>query len=267
MARPTAHPTAAPARRPGLIAFLAVLSTAAALMIAAPALVGGADEPLTADLDDHLVAITTDFTGSEVLLFGSAEDEGEVVVVVHGPKESVTVRRKDRVAGIWMNVESLTFQRVPAFYHVASTASQLPNLPQTALERHQIGVENIRLIPTETRARDSLRAYREALIRIKQRQGNYTLATGRVDRRGGRLFRTTVFFPANVPVGTYTVETLLVRDREVVSGQTTPLFISKVGLGARIFRMAHDQPFLFGVVAVVLAVVSGAGASYAFRRG
>src|SRR3546814_6756500 len=62
-------------------------------------------EELLVDISQHLVAITTGFTGADVLLFGVREGPGEIVVVVRGPHMSTTVRRKDRIAGIWRSEE------------------------------------------------------------------------------------------------------------------------------------------------------------------
>ncbi|MCR9222149.1 MAG: TIGR02186 family protein [Alphaproteobacteria bacterium] len=226
-----------------------------------------AAERLVADLDDHLVAITAGFTGTELLLFGSIDGEGEVVVVVHGPKEDVVVRRKDRVAGIWINRDDATFRGVPAFYHMAATADlQGLDLPETALSRHQIGVENIRLRLMPGQQAEGSESFAEALIRNKVRIGHYTRDPGVVEWRGGRLFRTTVLIPANVPVGTYTVETLLVQGGEVVSAQTTPLFVNKEGFGAQVFRAAHSYPAYYGLAAILIAGFAGFGANWIFRK-
>lgn len=226
-----------------------------------------AAERLVADLDDHLVAITAGFTGTELLLFGSIDGEGEVVVVVHGPKEDVVVRRKDRVAGIWINRDDAAFRGVPAFYHMAATADlQELDLPETALSRHQIGVENIRLRLMPGQEAEGAESFAEALIRNKVRIGHYTRDPGVVEWRGGRLFRTTVLIPANVPVGTYTVETLLVQGGEVVSAQTTPLFVNKEGFGAQVFRAAHNYPAYYGLAAILIAGFAGFGANWIFRK-
>ena len=84
--------------------------------------------------------------------------------------------------------------------------------------------------------------------------------------RGQRLFRTSVFFPANVPIGQYVIETLLARNGEIVSAQTTPLFISKIGAGADIFRIANTYPALHGLVAILIAVLAGLGGNWLFRK-
>src|SRR6201988_33350 len=73
-------------------------------------------EGLVADLTSHLIAITTGFTGASVVLFGATDGPGDVVVAVRGPDRQMTVRRKSRVAGIWVNTEKLMFANVPSFY-------------------------------------------------------------------------------------------------------------------------------------------------------
>jgi Putative transmembrane protein (Alph_Pro_TM) len=78
-------------------------------------------EALAADLTSHLIAITTGFTGASVVLFGAIDGPGDVAVVVRGPDREMTVRRKSRVAGIWMNSQEITFGNVPSFYFVAAS--------------------------------------------------------------------------------------------------------------------------------------------------
>jgi uncharacterized protein (TIGR02186 family) len=225
-----------------------------------------AAEPLIADIDNHLVAITAGFTGTELLVFGSVQGAGDVIVVVHGPKLDVVVRRKDRVAGIWINNDSLTFEGVPAFYHVATSAETGADLPESALRRHQIGVEYLRTRPAEPVAAERARPFIEALTRNKVRIGHYSARPGVVERRGGRLFRTAVLIPENVPVGTYTIETLLVRDGEIVGAQTTPLFVNKEGFGARVYRTAHLHAAAYGLAAIAIAVLAGLAGNWIFRK-
>jgi uncharacterized protein (TIGR02186 family) len=80
------------------------------------------------------------------------------------------------------------------------------------------------------------------------------------------LFRTTITFPANVPTGTYLVEILLVRDKDVVGGQTTPLIVSKVGVDAAVFDFARNRSLAYGAIAVIMAVMAGWLASLPFRH-
>ncbi len=228
-----------------------------------------AAEPLVADLSKHLVAITTGFTGTDVLLFGAVEDVpggGEVVVVVRGPNRAETVRRKARTFGIWMNTGVAEIDDAPSFYRVAASRPLAEIAPADVLQRHQIGLDSLDL---DIRPQDGMAdaaQYREALFRLKQSQGLYGDRIQDIGFLGNRLFRTDMHFPANVPVGTYLVEVYLIAGGEVISAQTTPLVISKIGLGADLYDFAHQQAALYGIIAILLAASAGWAAAVAFRK-
>lgn len=245
-----------------------VLAVLALMLGIGPALT--AEQPLVADLSEHLVKITMGFEGAELLLFGAVEGEGEVVVLVYGPPETLTVRRKARTAGIWMNRDEMTFVEIPAFYQVMATAALGDWLPDAVRERHQIGLAHLEL----PLARDPHRqadpvqesSFRQALIRRKQDIGHYAATVGSVKMLSDRLFRTDVAFPTNVPTGTYTVEVLLVRDGTVISAQSTPLYVSKVGVLAEIYGFAHNFAAFYGAFAILFAILAGLGANAVFRK-
>ena len=69
---------------------IAAALLAGGLLAAAPARPA---EDLVADLSEHLIAITTGFTGTEVVMFGATEGSGDVVIIVRGPLSDATVRR------------------------------------------------------------------------------------------------------------------------------------------------------------------------------
>lgn len=245
-----------------------LLAAVLLLIVLAPA--ARAEEPLVADLSEHLVKITMGFEGAELLLFGAVEGDGEVVVLVHGPRETLTVRRKARTVGIWMNRDQMTFEEIPAFYQVMATAEPGDWLPDAVRERHQIGVGHLELPLARDPRRDAdpeaAAAFREALVRRKQELGHYGIGAGSVKMLSARLFRSDVLFPTNVPTGTYTVEVLLVRDGAVISAQSTPLYVSKIGVLAEIFAFAYDYAALYGILAILFAVLAGLGANAAFRK-
>ncbi|WP_119461711.1 TIGR02186 family protein [Rhodospirillaceae bacterium SYSU D60014] len=243
---------------------LARLATAWLILIAVTA--EARSQTLVADLSSHLIAITAGFTGTEVLLFGATEGEGEVIVVVRGPESEVTVRRKRRTLGIWVNRGSITFEGVPSFYAVASSRPLAEIVQPEVLSRQQIGVDNLQFQAPEGIRESRLKKYHDALIRNKQRAGLFSGEVGQVTFLGERLFRTEIYFPANVPTGSYLVEVLLVRDGEVVSAQTSPLIISKIGIGAEIFDFAHNRAALYGVLAIIGALMAGWSAHLVFRR-
>jgi uncharacterized protein (TIGR02186 family) len=224
-------------------------------------------QALTTDLSSHLVAITTGFTGTEVVLFGATDGPGDVAVVVTGPQSRVAVRRKDRVAGIWMNGLSAVFASVPSYYALASSRPLATLAPPAVLARHQIGLDTLPLpVVGSALPPEQVAVFRNALIRDKQHSGLYGSREGQVTFLGPRLFRTTLSFPANVATGAYTVAVYLVRDREVVSAETTPLIVGKAGLSAEISDFAKHQSALYGLAAIAGALAIGWAAGAMFGR-
>ena len=240
----------------GIIATAVMLSAAAAPVMASP---------LVADLSDHLIKITTGFTGTNVLLFGATDGPGDVIVVVRGPGHQIIVRRKERTAGIWVNGENRYFEAAPSFYAVSSSAPVEKLLPLKTRLRHRIGVATLD-VATAGPDRRAVE-YGSALVRKLTEQGLYQRGTGTVRFLGNQLFRVDLHFPANVPTGTYSVQVFLVRDGQIASAQTTPLFVSKVGAGAFVFRAARDYAAFYGVAAIVIALIAGWIAAAVFRKG
>lgn len=225
-----------------------------------------AAQTLVADLSSHLIAITTGFTGTEVVLFGAIDQPGDVVVVVNGPDSREEVRRKERVGGIWVSGAGVTFTHVPQFYALASSRPLEGLLRPSVALRHEIGLDYLRLQTAAVLDLDDLAEYRAALIRAKQRLNLYPTEEGRVTFLGQRLFRTTLSMPAEVPTGLYSVNVYLIRNADVVSAQTTPLTVSKIGFSADIYDFAQRHGLAYGVIGVSLAIAAGWGAGSLFRK-
>lgn len=268
-------------RKPSFhISALSALSLLGAGFLAVP---DAAADQLVTDLSEHKVAIRSNFTGTQILLFGAVEadtpDERglnrDVVIVVSGPRRAMTVRRKERLAGIWINHDSVTLPKVPGYYAIASTRPLEVTADVNLLKREQIGIENVDLGTPSAQAMDGSaeilapeeeRAFVKALIRNKKRDRLYISDPGGVTFLGQTLFRATFDIPANVPVGLYTATVFLMRDGEVVDAIASPLYIDKSGLERFIYRVAHTQPLFYGLVAVLGSALAGWIASAVLRE-
>lgn len=248
----------------------ALLTRLARLLTLAPLLMAGggtsAANPLIADLSSREIAITTGFAGTELLLFGATEGEGDIVVVVHGPARREVVRRKERVAGVWINGASVVFDHVPVFYFVASSRPLERIAPPETLAHLQIGVESLKFAVREDVDAQLAAAFRAGLIEAKRASGLYSRRPGTVTVRGSRLFRTSIRFPANVPTGVYSADVHLFRDGRHLSVSRTPVIVRKAGIEARIYDFAHESSALYGAVAILIALVAGWLAGVVFRR-
>jgi len=241
------------------------LLAGALLLAAIPPAFGG--EELVVDLSKSVVAITAGFVGSELLLFGATDGKGDVIVVVRGPLRNEMVRRKKRLAGIWVNRDKVIFVDVPAFYALASNRPIAEFLPDDVAAKYRIGLEHLELLPHwKQRYVEDYDSFREALIRNKQRQGLYTRQPGNVIFLSSRLFRTQIAFPTNVSVGTYGIDVYLIRNGDVVTVDTTLLNVRKFGFEAGVFDFAHRHALAYGVLAIFIAAMAGWLAGVIFRE-
>jgi uncharacterized protein (TIGR02186 family) len=226
-------------------------------------------EDLVSGVSQDIIQITSNYTGTNIVVFGAIEGpqaaQGrDIVVVVRGPDEPMTVRRRDRVAGVWVNRDAARFEGLPAYYYLASTAPLSRIASQEALARYGIGFEALR--PTQVGSHHDPEPFRQAAIRYHKRVGLYTESPGSIDFLSETLFRTRVPVPAGVTRGQYNVEVYLFRDGQVVSVQSTPLFVDASGLERRLFNLAHDAPLSYGLACVLMAMLLGWISSVLFRR-
>jgi uncharacterized protein (TIGR02186 family) len=250
--------------KPRVGAVIGLLAAAWAALAGRPVV---AAEDLVVDLSAPVVAITTGFTGADLLLFGVVVGAGDVVVVVRGPARDQTVRRKMRIAGIWVNRDQITFEQVPSFYATASNRPLVEFVTPEFLLDNQIGVRSIEL-KSKLKDLDAVEVarFRDALVRNMQKQGLYAVQPGNVTFLGNRLFRTTITFPANVATGTYGIDVYLVRDNKLISWKTTLLTVRKFGFEAGVYDFAHRESLVYGVLAILIAAMAGWLASAVFRR-
>ena len=243
---------------------------AALLLLAAPA----PAQQIVADLSQSRVSIDARFEGSEIVVFGAIKQTGppdphlspfEVIVTVSGPLTPVTVRKKDRVAGIWVNTEAVRIDAAPTLYKIAATAPLPEILFETEDLRHRVSIPRaIRSVGAPADVSDAAR-FTDALIRIRTREGNYAVAERGVRLAEQALFRANIALPANLVEGDYTTRIFLTRDKAVVAEFTQVLDVRKVGLERVIFTLAHAQPLAYAILALVIATAAGWGASAVFR--
>ena len=229
-------------------------------------------ERVVAALSQNRISIDTAFTGTEILVYGAivrdapAPGEGAlgVVVTVAGPERPVTVRRKARRFGIWVNVDAVAIESAPSFYAVAATGPLASVLLETVDERFRI---------SPGRALQGVMAaeglnpgeFSEALIRIREREGAFQTTDSRVILSEDTLFSTEVALPANLVEGRYAIRIFLTRDGEVVDQYDSAIAVRKVGLEQFLHALAHGEPLLYGLLSLAIAIAAGWGASALFR--
>ncbi len=247
---------------------------ALAILLAASATAQDTDrteESLVVGLTQDVIHITSNFTGAEFVVYGAIEApdafvgaaERDIVIVVRGPETPTTVRKRGRVSGIWLNTDAATFENVPGFYFLASTAPLDGIAAPAVLKRKGIGLANQTWIGPKRR---DIGEFQKALIRSRTADQLFVEEEGAVDMNGASLFQTRIVMPANVPVGDYRVEAYLFRNGQEISAYSATLVIDKLGIERTLYNFATQRSLLYAMAAIVIAVLMGLGAAFLFRE-
>lgn len=216
-----------------------------------------APDSLVVNLPQDHIDITAGFNGANLTVYGVRKEQGEIAIVLKGPGRDMTVRRKENVAGAWLNRAAMNFQDVPVYYNYAISAPENQLAAESILQKNGIGLESLKPAASNNLDQNQWQEFRDALIRNKQRQGLYTTAARRVQELGPGFFRTDFYLPANVHVGAYTIETIYFSGGKVRAVQTTPLKVAHVGMNARVLKFARAQALSYGLLCAFLALFAG----------
>lgn len=265
-------------RRRCLIQFL-VAFTASLTIGLAPASAQSREpmpESLEIGLSTDEIAITSDFAGADITVFGALDGadalflalgQYDIVVTLEGPRRETTVRKKERVLGIWINRHSMTFEPVPVSYSLSSTRPIENIAPGMVLGAYNIGIDNLRLVPLGAVGDASdVGEFRQALRRLKLGSGLYQRDSRGVDFVSSTLFRASIRLPASIPVGQHRLKAYLFKTGKFLMDRELPLRVTKTGFEQYINDLAYNRPLLYGLIAVLLAVVTGWLGSVVFRR-
>lgn len=240
-----------------------------ALLLLALALPAKAEE-VVAGLSQSRISIATNFDGSEILIFGAVKRTAppgeaplQVLITVEGPSEPLTVRKKDKRFGIWVNTDQVEVTAAPSFYAVATSAPMSETLTDNQDLEHRISIPRAIQLGHARFPGDV--AFEEALIRIREKTGLYQTNIGAVTLDEGTLFSTTVRLPANLHEGDYRARFFLTRNGMVVDQHTTDIAVQKVGLERFLFRLSRENPLVYGLMSLAIAIFAGWLASAAFR--
>ncbi|EEB84027.1 TIGR02186 family protein [Roseobacter sp. GAI101] len=244
------------------------------VLITAGMLVGAAqaEEDIVLGLNQSEVSISTNFNGSEIIIFGAVKRETpipdgpelEVVVTVSGPSKPLVVRRKEKKFGIWVNVDAVEVDRAPSFYAVATSAPLREVLNRIEDLRYKISVPRaIRSVGAPMNIMNSA-AFTEALIRIRRKENQYQLIEDGVTVDQQTLFRANVQLPAALIEGDYNTRIFLTRGGKVISQYETVIDVRKVGLERWLYNLSREQSLIYGLLSLAIAIAAGWAASAAF---
>ncbi len=219
---------------------------------------------LAADLTQANIEVNAGYSGASIsvfgAVFGSADTPSDVVIVVRGPDERLSIARRERRAGLWLSGGPQRVEGAPGF-HLTASSRDLARIATPAVLR-EAGA-GLGSLPVSTPGGVE---FNQAVIRLKRGEGLYGENPKGVDFVDRGLFRARVDLPVSAPVGRYQVAVILFQDGQAVARRSRELTIEKVGVERLISGFAHQRPWVYGMVCVLIALAAGWAASAAFRR-
>ncbi|MCX7863646.1 MAG: TIGR02186 family protein [Novosphingobium sp.] len=246
------------------------------LALIALLLLGAARDPiLVPEVSQHEVQLRQGFTGTELLLFGAilnpdgtrAARDYDIIVVLMGPRQSIVLREKRKIAGVWINAESAEFRSAPSFYAIASSRPIRDIVDEKTAAIYELGLPWLQLSPIGEIDPEEQQRFSRGLVDLKLRNGLYRQDEGGVKVSEQVLYQARIRLPSSVPIGTYTAETFAVANGRVVATASSKVEVRKVGIERAIAEFAEESSFLYGLIAVAISVAMGwvAGRLFALR--
>jgi uncharacterized protein (TIGR02186 family) len=222
----------------------------AVLIFVCGALPVHATEPLTIDLAENHIDITTGFSGASIVVFGVKHGKGDVAVIIEGPRHDVVVRRKDNILGAWINRSWMQFKDVPLYYDYAVAEGD-----NTSRGVGQFGVEDLAFDAKGSQAERS--RYKNAFVRGRREIGFYPMKPEPIEFISDEMFKVRMPMPADVPKGDYMVKALLIDGDKVVYEQVSGFKVGQVGFNSGVNHFAMSNSFLYAMVCVFIAMLAG----------
>jgi uncharacterized protein (TIGR02186 family) len=239
----------------------------------------GAKESLEADVSARNIAVTSNFNGTEIVVFGAVDGSQQpsaesgyydVIIVVEGVPSRVVVRRKSNIAGLWLNTSSAIFDNVPSYYAVASNRPIDEIASEDFRQLHGIGLKHLKFTPaigqSQPLSNEDIKQYRDAVVRLKHAGRLYRENTFGAGFTGKSLFRASILLPANVTVGPFVTHVYLFREEKNLYKVSVRHTLGREGLEYYLHAFAYRLPTLYGFATVGIAVGAGLLASAAFRK-
>lgn len=254
---------------------LAVLITLA-IMVPWQAASSQKNEPkLVPDVSQRQISIESGFTGAQLLMFGAIiyprgvtpQGEVDVAIVLRGPSQYITLYEKQRILGIWINADSKDFFSVPGYYAIASSRPIADIVDARTADIYELGINRLQLSPDDNLNRKEAERFEQGLVDLNSRGGLFRQKENTVRITDSVLYRARLLIPSTVPVGTYTAETLLIRDGKVIQADdSVEITIRKSGFEQFVTVMADKYSLIYGIAAVIISLLLGWLAALIFQR-
>jgi hypothetical protein len=250
--------------------FRHIILAAALLMVSGSVPALAADNPKDIKVSPPVVEIGTFFNGSTVTVSGTIPADAEVVVEIVGPSAVEHLMRKGRRGGLWMNVGEISVENAPSLYLAASTDPQLlkaaPAAAPWGLAALSQRIQFSGSIEAGERGK-----FLDQFLQLKKSEHIYGTFPGAAKATPGSagMKKVQVSFPlpTNVKPGSYEVCLSVVQQGAAAGKECRKLRVEMTGFPAMLFTMAYEHGTTYGILAVIIAIITGFAMGFLFKGG
>ncbi len=227
-------------------------------------------EPLLTDIVDKDINITASFDGAKIIIYGVVDKklykDSILIINVVGPSNHLKIRNKEKYLGVWLaGKDEIEFMNTPGYYAIATNSDNYNTLDINVLKKLQIGWENLNMNLNDSDIK-KIDNYKNTLKIFYKNRGLYNLDNN-IDVLGETLFRAEFILPPITPVGIYTIKSFLINnDGKLISSWNNSVKVSKDGIAEDLYDLSIENPFLYGLLAALGALIAGYIGSEIFRR-
>jgi len=221
--------------------------------------------PLISGISTNEINIDTKFKGAQILLFGAKGDAGNIVITVRGPKKNFLVTKKQKILAVWYNGARINFENSYSFFSIFSTFNN-GEIQEDIMSDLELGKDFLEFSTNNKISDKNNNDFKAQLIEKMEKNNLYNNNVSKVEFLDETLFKVMLNFPKNIVRGIYTVELYLIKENTLISFQSIPIYVNQIGISAKISDFAIQQDMIYGIIAVMLALIVGWLANYIFAR-
>jgi uncharacterized protein (TIGR02186 family) len=209
--------------------------------------------------NDH-IDVTVGFTGSSIELFGDKKDKNaQIAIIVEGPRKDITIWKKERVLGAWMNSKYTTFFDMPVYYQYAFSADEKAEEHLPLLLENSVGHKAL-FEKTKVKKSKNIKVpavFEKEFLDKKIAAGLYFAEPAEFKFMNDNFFRVQFQIPPSAATGEYTIKSFLIKNGKVLQVQENDLKVEQVGINAFVRSSSKDYSFIYALICIIFGVASG----------
>ncbi len=242
----------------------------AVLVLACCALGSNGVQAMNLTVKPSEIPITIGYGGKNVVIKGTTSEPGEVIIKISSKTEAARFKYKGKAAGLfWMKIGDIEYKPVPSVYKIYSSGKIDEILNANERASYYIGydsLENMVQIEGGPKNMDKDLWFKQ-LVKFKEENGLYGIQEGAVKFVSDNQFECKIHWPFQAMPDDYKIEAFLVKDQHVLDKADTMLKVKRAGIVKQFTSLAFGKPAVYGVMAIVIAMIAGFGVGMVFKGG